>query len=138
VLDSSTSLPVCKVADGEACESDGACATGHCQTFFVDADGDGFGTAESGRICATIGAPAPAGYSATTGDCCDIDTGANPAVPGDTYFEFADACGSFDWNCDGTVEQRMVCPGNPTLACGADCIVNAGIIAFKYFTQACH
>ena len=37
-------------------------------------------------------------------DCCDYDSRANP---GDTtYYPTADACGSFDYNCDGQLEQQ--------------------------------
>jgi hypothetical protein len=37
-------------------------------------------------------------------DCCDYDS---RATPGDNaYYGAADACGSFDYDCDGTLEPR--------------------------------
>ena len=51
---------------------------GHCLTYYVDADGDGYGTAEQARFCENLNAPPPTGYAAYSGDCCDLDSGANP------------------------------------------------------------
>jgi hypothetical protein len=138
VLDPATSLPACKLADLQTCSANTDCASAACLTFFLDADGDGYGTPTQARVCTEQGAAPPPGYALLTGDCCDIDSGANPGVPADTYFEFSDACGSFDWNCNGIVDQQQQCPGDPTLACGATCIVNLGLGPFTIFTQACH
>jgi hypothetical protein len=136
VLDASTAVPACKLQNLENCTADGDCASGHCLTFFVDADGDGYGTAASARVCSTLNAPPPPGYAVLSGDCCDIDSGANPGLPANTYFQFADACGSFDWNCDGSVEQENACPTGVT--CGGDCDQDLGFVTQTLFTEACH
>ena len=93
-------------------------------------------TATTASVCTTLNAPPPSGYAVLPGDCCDIDSGANPGLPADTYFQFADACGSFDWNCDGTVEQERTCP--VAVTCGADCLEDVGIFTFTAFTEECH
>lgn len=136
VLNTSTNLPVCKLQNLEKCTADSDCASSHCLTFFLDADGDGYGTASSASICTTLGAPPPTGYAVLTGDCCDIDSGANPGLAAGTYFQFADQCGSFDWNCSGTVEQEKACP--VAVMCGADCVQNFGFFTATLFTEACH
>jgi hypothetical protein len=137
-FDQATRLSVCKVKDGAACDQDDDCGSGHCLTYYVDADGDGYGTAESAKFCAELNGQAPSGYSAYAGDCCDIDSGANPGFDSSTYLEFPDACGSFDWNCNGVVAQKETCPQQPDLACGAPCVSDLGITTFTAFTQACN
>jgi hypothetical protein len=137
-LDQATRLSVCKVADGAACQTDGDCGSGHCLSYFVDADGDGYGTAATARFCNELNGPPPAGYAAYPGDCCDIDSGANPAFDSSTFLRFPDQCGSYDWNCNGVVAQQATCSGQPTLACGADCVINLGFFMYTAFTQACN
>jgi hypothetical protein len=79
------------------------CASLNCVTFYVDHDGDGYGeTNKTVQFCEEPGAAAPAGYVTQGGDCCDADAN---AVPGQAkYFTSADACGSWDYNCDGTIQ----------------------------------
>ncbi len=79
-----------KKFDGLSCEADCECNTGRCTTFYVDGDGDGYGTAVSIRQCGTL---PKAGFSTNPGDCNDLDRGVNPnaaEVPGD----------GVDSNCD--------------------------------------
>ena len=139
-VDVATSLPQCKVADLQSCKTNSDCSSNNCVTFFVDADGDGYGTPTEAQICTELGAQPPPGYAVLTGDCCDIDSGANPGVSSSVYFGFPDACGSYDWNCDGKIEQQQKCTYNASLACGAECtttnIFGGGII--NIFTEACH
>src|SRR5579863_1337807 len=71
-------VPACRFVDGTACQADGDCVSGHCLTYYVDADGDGYGTAQEAHFCEELSAPRPVGYAAYSGDCCDIDSGANP------------------------------------------------------------
>jgi hypothetical protein len=113
----------CKLKDVQKCSSDDQCASGHCRTFFADVDGDGYGSAKTLRLCDGLDASPPAGYVTQAGDCCDSDAAAHPGTV--DYFDSPDACGSFDFNCDGTYELQYQCPGKPlpatcgTLACSA-------------------
>ena len=136
VLPAGSAVPSCKFVDGTACQSDADCMSGHCITYFVDSDGDGYGTSQEGHFCAALNASPPAGYAAYTGDCCDLDTGANPGFATSQFLEMPDACGSFDWNCDGQLEQERSCPN--AVACGAACIANLGFFSVSLFTAACH
>ncbi len=134
-----TSLPACKVADLQRCTTNSDCASDNCVTFFVDADGDGYGTPTEAQICTGLGAQPPPGYAVLTGDCCDLDAGANPGVAAGVFFGFPDACGSYDWNCDGKVEPQQQCTYNPSLACGGECSVQTifgGTL--NLFTESCH
>jgi hypothetical protein len=125
--------------NGATCTGDADCGGGHCLTFYVDGDGDGYGTNEAARFCSDLNAPPPAGYAAYTGDCCDLDSGANPGFSASTFLEFPDACGSYDWNCNGSITlQYASCPGSALPACGTDCILNLGLVKAKVFTQACN
>jgi hypothetical protein len=62
-------------------------------TWYVDADGDGFGDqAVTTRACSM-----PSGYSADDTDCDDGDQAVNPSA--------AEACNGFDDDCDGLVDD---------------------------------
>jgi hypothetical protein len=90
----------CKKADGEACNGNGECASGVCARFIVDADGDGFGDL-NGQARDLCGRTPPPNFSTNGNDCCDTDRNANPNQQG--VFDKPDACGSFDYNCNGCV-----------------------------------
>ncbi len=83
-------------------------ATG-CHTFFRDQDLDGWGSqTETKCLCAAAGE-----YTATkSGDCCDTDDRANPVAT--TYYDAANNCGNYDYNCNGT-------PDNEPLPTGGGC-----------------
>ena len=102
-------VPACKIKDGEACTSSADCLNGSCITSYRDADKDGYG---SDKVSRCERAPA-AGYVLTGGDCCDSDAGTHPGVT--TYSAGANACGRFDRNCDGKVEEQA---GGSAPSCG--------------------
>jgi hypothetical protein len=107
----SPSIVSCRLKDMQACTSDSECATGKCATFYVDTDGDGYGATGTLHLCSAAGGAAPPGYSAMTGDCCDSDPFANPGQT--SWFDTADACDSWDYNCDGIVEAQYTPSGSP-------------------------
>ncbi len=96
-------LPACRLKDLQACQTNADCASLLCETFYVDHDGDGYGeTNTTLKFCEVDGAAPPVGYVTQGGDCCDSDAN---AYPGQTkYFTSADACGGWDYNCDGTIQ----------------------------------
>jgi hypothetical protein len=64
------------------------------------------------------------GYRAATAqcggnDCCDNDALAHPNET--LFYTTADNCGSFDYNCDGSIETEytfdLTCSGTPALGC---------------------
>ena len=121
---SSSTLSGCKLKDLQKCSSDSECASGSCRTFYVDQDGDGYGTSSALGLCDEVSSAPPPGYSTVAGDCCDSDRLANPGVAASTWFDYEDACGSFDFNCDGIVQQEYACSfrsGSPPVSCGAAC-----------------
>jgi hypothetical protein len=118
---SSAGLSVCALKDLQACTSNAACASDNCVSYYVDADGDGWGnTADPIRICNEPSAAAPSGFSTKSGDCCDTDAAAHPGST--LYSSTPDACGSFDINCDGTIEIQPGCgsESDPN-TCGMPC-----------------
>ena len=139
-LNHATSISSCKTVDGASCSSDTDCGSGHCLTYYLDADGDGYGGADSAKFCAELNGAPPAGYAAYAGDCCDLDNGANPAFSSSIYLEFPDACGSYDWNCNGVTSPQYAsgCPAGNPVACGAPCFVNLGFFSYTAFTQGCN
>jgi hypothetical protein len=112
---------VCGLKDKQACTSNAACASNNCVLYYADQDGDGWcNTAAPIRICNETGAAAPPGFSTRSGDCCDTDATAHP---GSTFYSHTpDACGSFDINCDGTIEIQAGCgtDSDPS-TCGKTC-----------------
>ena len=89
----------CKKADGEACSINAECVTGTCKTSYRDFDRDSYGSAAPADTSQRCGAAVPAGYVANASDCCDKDDTVNPAQT--AYFQGANACGSFDYDCVG-------------------------------------
>jgi hypothetical protein len=133
-------VPACKLRDKVLCSADDECGSGLCRTYFADADADGYGVSSSTvRICDTASAAPPVGYAAVGNDCCDTDAHAHPGSSG--YSTVPDACGSFDWDCDGTLEHQtaMQCPSATTLACGTACLITIPKLgsSMKLFTEAC-
>jgi hypothetical protein len=83
-------------------DCDGEVDDGAAITFFVDRDGDGFGSsavgAESRQACET-----PMGFSANASDCDDSDAQRKP-----TAAEVCDALG-VDEDCDGVANEGCGC-----------------------------
>jgi hypothetical protein len=81
----------------------------------------------------------PAGYAAYTGDCCDLDAGANPGFDSTQFLAMPDACGSYDWNCNGVITEEKSCPTDTSATCGQACSLNLGIYGtLNLFTIACN
>src|SRR5665213_2112938 len=131
------SLPACKLVDGSTCQVSGDCISGHCLTYYVDADGDGYGTSEQAHFCEELNAAPPRGYAAYSGDCCDLDSGANPGFDSAQFLTMPDACGSFDWNCNGVITQQRSC-NTGAVACGQDCTFSFLGSPITLFTEACN
>ena len=95
VLDSCT--PGSGAADDTTCDGiDDDCdgSIDECRTYYLDADGDSYGTND-----VTMEAPStPAGYDKDGGDCNDADPAINPRA--------AEVCGDgIDNNCNGEMDE---------------------------------
>jgi hypothetical protein len=93
-----------------------------CSTFYLDSDGDGYGVGTGISHCGTT---PPTGYANNAGDCCDTDANAHPGQS--AYFTTADACGSFDYNCDSQATPKS----NGPTDCGIpNCVVESGVCTY--------
>jgi hypothetical protein len=115
----------------QSCETTGqwaaatACITGCCSgstcsgsmpIWYQDADGDGYGN----KAVSMASCTKPTGYVADDTDCCDTDANAHPGQT--MFFTVPDACGSFDYNCDGVDTPKV-----NGVSCGAVmCVLEAG------------
>ncbi len=79
--------------DGVDQDCDGNVDEGVGSTWYLDADGDGFG--DPARLWADC--TAPGGYVADDTDCDDLDDSVNPSV--------AEVCDSLDNDCDSAVDE---------------------------------
>ncbi len=106
VLSTALTVGGCRLEDAQACRSSGDCASLNCATYYVDRDRDGYcDDSTTLMLCEEAGAAAPGGYVTTGGDCCDSDIDAHPHTLG--FYTTPDACGSFDYNCDGIIEGEL-------------------------------
>jgi hypothetical protein len=94
---------VLKFVDGVTCSSAKQCASGVCNTYYTDNDGDGYGvTAEN--LCGAVPAK---GFAVRAGDCCDLDVNVRPGQT--QYFDVASVpCkNTFDYNCSGFYDLEL-------------------------------
>ncbi len=101
------------------------------RTCYADSDGDGYYAKAGSTVCS--GSSCPSGYSSSKGnDCCDSDNKAHPNQT--SYFSSADACGSYDYNCDGSITKQNCTYKSPSLSgtrktcfrSSSDCNANTG------------
>ncbi len=96
-----SATPVLK-ANGETCTSGTECLSGYC---YVDNDGDRYAPASGTKKCQL--------NSQLSGtDCCDSDSRAYPGES--TYYSSTNNCGSWDYNCSGSIEKSD-CTGGCTI-----------------------
>lgn len=107
-----------KKQDGEVCSSatsGNECVSGICKAFYVDSDGDGYGTAQQLFYC---GSSPKAGVSSNvSGDCCDSDARAKPGAGFQTSARTG--CGGYDFNCDGATTLQF--PGSNACTSSGSC-----------------
>jgi hypothetical protein len=84
----------CCSANGVACSSDANCCSAICGT---DADADNYFSLAAGHTgtCQATSKP----YT----DCCDTDARVYPGQT--TYYFSINACGSWDYDCSGTIDK---------------------------------
>jgi hypothetical protein len=121
------------LCDGQDEDCDGNIDEGLTIECVLDVDHDGHRSASMPAReteCpdpARMGAPTfgcPAGYTlfvaSASADCCDTDSRTYPRAPAaEDWHAEQDACGSWDYNCDGTDEGRITnVSRNPACASG--------------------
>ncbi len=74
---------------------DGRVDEGVSNTYYLDADGDGYGTASSSVTACSL----PSGYATGAGDCDDGNPDAHPGA--------SETCNGVDDDCDGTVDEGL-------------------------------
>lgn len=95
--------------EATATDDDGGCVS--AQTWYEDADGDGFGDSGSSTTACTQ----PAGYVVNATDDCPANT--NKQVPGDCGCATADT----DTDGDGTADCNDGCPNDANKTAPGDC-----------------
>ncbi len=66
-----------------------------CKLWFVDGDGDGYGTYQQASKCLCVGIT---GYASVGGDCADSDASVHPGA--------TEVCNGKDDNCDGSIDPK--------------------------------
>jgi hypothetical protein len=82
-----------EVCDGVDNDCDGSTDEGVGDTFYADADGDGFGDEDA----TTEACEVPSGYTADATDCDDADAAVNP--------DAEEVCNEIDDDCDGSIDE---------------------------------
>jgi hypothetical protein len=74
----------------------------YCGWVYPDSDNDGYGVTSQGVYTCD---PQPSGYVYNSpGDCCDSDQSTHPGQT--AFFTTPNACGNFDYNCDGAATPQ--------------------------------
>jgi hypothetical protein len=108
----------CLLDDGQMCSVASQCASNTCTPFYLDQDGDTYGTGAAVGFCGKV---APVGYAAQNGDCCDDPAHVSVAKlihPGAGYqtMSAGGICNiTWDYNCSGMIEKNTQIGG-----CGSD------------------
>ncbi len=87
-------VEVCDLVDNDC---DFVVDDGVMSTFYVDSDGDTYGSTASG---AATGCSAPAGYVASSTDCNDSDAAISPGA--------TEVCDSVDNDCDSSTDEGVL------------------------------
>ncbi|MBW2262326.1 MAG: hypothetical protein JRG91_10170 [Deltaproteobacteria bacterium] len=112
------------------CDPESGCVYEDLPDWYPDGDEDGFGGSDGAAVCA---ASAPTGHVDNADDCCDVYPVVNPGIT--AYFVEPYTCGgygtpSYDYNCDGTEEQRYTAMGSCALdSITGTCTVTEGWLA---------
>jgi hypothetical protein len=117
----------CLLADAQQCVTASQCASGSCNPFYKDVDGDGYGAGQAVGFCTLT--TSPIGYAAQNGDCCD--DASNIAVaklihPGADFqpTSAGGVCGiTWDYDCSGKIEKEGTYCGGCTDAPDCECVV---------------
>jgi|APLak6261675434_1056106.scaffolds.fasta_scaffold00116_10 hypothetical protein len=123
-------LPTNETCNGLDDDCDGQVDEGAGTTWFIDADGDGFGSAASSAVT-QVACSKPMGFADNQNDCNDLVTGINPGAS-----EVCDAQ-SVDENCNGTFNEGCGCPtlGMTQPCCGGrgtqTCVSTSGGSAYS-------
>ena len=86
------------ICDGKDNNCDGEIDESGSNTFYIDYDGDGFGT--DTEFFTISDCDAPAGYVSNADDCDDTDSRVNPSA--------TEVCDGADNNCDGTADEGLL------------------------------
>ena len=91
---SPASFEVCDLVDND-CDGSVDEDAINAGTFYVDSDGDGYGSLATSTVACTV----PSGHAANASDCDDTDGAVNPGA--------AELCDAIDNDCNGSVDDGL-------------------------------
>lgn len=95
VCSATPGTPSAEICNGIDDNCNGLIDEGVLNTYFRDADGDGYGNPAVTILACSL----PAGYVSTSADCNDANPAINPGRP--------ELCNSIDDNCSGSIDETF-------------------------------
>jgi cysteine-rich repeat protein len=107
----------------DGCDPSSGCTHEPLPRWYRDEDLDGYGRSTD-WVCANV---PPEGRVAAGGDCCDTLDDVNPGVTAwfTTYYYCGSTYGGYDYDCNGTAEQRWTARGGCSMS-GGSCTATVG------------
>lgn len=111
---------------GKDCTTACECTSATCGSYYGDNDMDAHGRPGATSLhCSNTDGTAPSGYATVGDDCCDIDLNTHPYTTKVPWFDAANGCGTYDYDCSTVEEHERTGTYDCSGVCATGCTAKA-------------